>query len=660
MRRTVLLAIGVFVILWFSGNAMIQHPLSVSFPLIAKLLGGLIYIGMIIWFFRDHSLIGRTFREYLKGFLFPGLVAAPIIYGPLVLGSHDSVESDMILIASIIYPVVFLTWFKVHRVNWLEKIRSGGLNVDEFFSPFLETSILQKTAWITLAGLLAWGCLALKDKNFHSTPIDRDKKHFFSSEPQGAIGLALSGGGYRAALYHAGILKGLEDIGYRPTHLSTVSGGSIIGAFYAIGGDPCDFHSAVVNKHFNLKRDLFELHNAIRIMAPFEVPFTDTKLWPFNDFNRLDIQKEILNDFLFKDTRLENIGKDGTPKLLINTTDLHYGLLVGFSPNGAFVSDAVTSIWWPGQLLPQTQGIDWGHLAELVAISGAFPGAFPATPLAVPDGNHLLATEQLSLSDGGVLDNSGVVLLQSAHRLTLRRRQLFSVAVTSEKNKRLLTLISHQKLIAWKKRQEEIGLHPPTGWKLDVILAADGGQVFKEERDVSGLQTIDRAVSLSGLYGQMPLGEKQEDDAPIVSLFPHKLLSMVNGKRSISKDFVNRFSKRVTQERFNQVPDLSFGERVGEWFSSMIGFEQIDKKTTVFDEKTFYCDAGQGELLSAISQDEEWIHKAVMEDIQHVVNVFENSNTLKDQYSQAEASAIFRLGVYVVFDQYDVISKVLK
>ena len=52
------------------------------------------------------------------------------------------------------------------------------------------------------------------------------------------VAVTLSGGGYRAAVSHAGLLAGL-DAHCVPVHvLSTVSGGSIAGAAYALGVPP--------------------------------------------------------------------------------------------------------------------------------------------------------------------------------------------------------------------------------------------------------------------------------------------------------------------------------------------------------------------------------------------------------------------------------------
>src|SRR5205085_2119792 len=50
----------------------------------------------------------------------------------------------------------------------------------------------------------------------------------------GKVGLALSGGGFRASLFHIGVLARLAECNVlrRVEVLSCVSGGSILGAFY--------------------------------------------------------------------------------------------------------------------------------------------------------------------------------------------------------------------------------------------------------------------------------------------------------------------------------------------------------------------------------------------------------------------------------------------
>jgi NTE family protein len=50
------------------------------------------------------------------------------------------------------------------------------------------------------------------------------------------IGLALSGGGYRGAAYHLGVLRTLNRLGVldKVDVISSVSGGSIVAAYYAL------------------------------------------------------------------------------------------------------------------------------------------------------------------------------------------------------------------------------------------------------------------------------------------------------------------------------------------------------------------------------------------------------------------------------------------
>jgi NTE family protein len=55
------------------------------------------------------------------------------------------------------------------------------------------------------------------------------------------FGLALSGGGIRG-LAHIGVLKALEEMGYKPAVISGVSAGAIIGAFYCAGFSPAEIY----------------------------------------------------------------------------------------------------------------------------------------------------------------------------------------------------------------------------------------------------------------------------------------------------------------------------------------------------------------------------------------------------------------------------------
>ena len=65
------------------------------------------------------------------------------------------------------------------------------------------------------------------------------------------IGLALSGGGFRACMYHLGLVRFLRDAGILPriTHITSVSGGSIFAAHLVLNwdrynGSPGEFDAA--------------------------------------------------------------------------------------------------------------------------------------------------------------------------------------------------------------------------------------------------------------------------------------------------------------------------------------------------------------------------------------------------------------------------------
>src|SRR5215468_4700751 len=91
------------------------------------------------------------------------------------------------------------------------------------------------------------------------------------------IGLALSGGGFRATLYHLGLVRFLRDAGILPqvTHITSVSGGSIFAAHLVLNwsrynGSANDFDSAAAEFLRFIRMDV---RNRIMRRYPFMVPF---------------------------------------------------------------------------------------------------------------------------------------------------------------------------------------------------------------------------------------------------------------------------------------------------------------------------------------------------------------------------------------------------
>lgn len=127
------------------------------------------------------------------------------------------------------------------------------------------------------------------------------------------VAVALSGGGYRAALFHAGVLSELDRLGVRVQAVSLVSGGSIIGSFYAVGGRPSDFLAAVKGGRFNLKREFLNFFNVWR-------------------FSRSEVQANMLDRVFFDGVRHADTPKPGLPELMVCTTDVAAAEMIGITP----------------------------------------------------------------------------------------------------------------------------------------------------------------------------------------------------------------------------------------------------------------------------------------------------------------------------------------
>jgi predicted acylesterase/phospholipase RssA len=79
------------------------------------------------------------------------------------------------------------------------------------------------------------------------------------------IGLALSGGGFRASLFHLGVIRRLEELGImeKVSLVSAVSGGSIIAAFYLCEMEKRLREFRIASQGGTIKPDRVKLFEAI-------------------------------------------------------------------------------------------------------------------------------------------------------------------------------------------------------------------------------------------------------------------------------------------------------------------------------------------------------------------------------------------------------------
>ncbi len=223
-------------------------------------------------------------------------------------------------------------------------------------------------------------------------------------EPKLAV--CLSGGGYRAMLYHVGALRRLNEFGLLSVvdRFSSVSGGSITAAVLARDWENLGFDQDGVAQRFeSIERTLFDLAGKTidwqsGILGA--VPGTTGARQLARGYRRM----------LFDSATLQDLPAE-PPRFVFNTTNMATGNLFRWSkPYAAEYS--VGRIESPSL-----------ELAAVVAASSAFPPFL--SPLRIAPPGTLLShstglpvenpPSRLWLTDGGVYDNLGMQTAQSFH-----------------------------------------------------------------------------------------------------------------------------------------------------------------------------------------------------------------------------------------------------
>lgn len=228
--------------------------------------------------------------------------------------------------------------------------------------------------------------------------------------PTYKIGMALSGGGFRATLHHLGLVRFLRDAGILPrvTHIASVSGGSILGAHLVLNwdrynGSPSEFDSAASEILAFVRMDV---RNRIMRRFPLGLPLRWPR-WLMGLSNRQLTRTGWLeyhySKYLFGDRSLFQLPE--RPQLHILATNLSEGCLCSFNRNGLLMMRRR-----PGQRL-RIDNIHAGlaTIPMAVTASSAFPGFFPPLELTASDiGAHGGEFGRQAYTDGGVFDNLGV------------------------------------------------------------------------------------------------------------------------------------------------------------------------------------------------------------------------------------------------------------
>ncbi len=225
-----------------------------------------------------------------------------------------------------------------------------------------------------------------------------------------SIGLALSGGGFRATLYHLGVIRYLRDAGLLPlvTDIASVSGGSIVAAHLVLNwdryvGDDAAFAAAAGEVIRFVQHDV---RNRIVRRLPLLFPMRALAKgggFSAGRFTPNALLERTYREFLYGDKRLFELPE--RPGLHILATNVSDGVLSVFNRDGLHIQKREAAGEDPFRHVPGCTAA----LAKVVGASSAFPGFFPpveitAADLGVRDG-HFPAE---AFTDGGVYDNLGI------------------------------------------------------------------------------------------------------------------------------------------------------------------------------------------------------------------------------------------------------------
>jgi NTE family protein len=223
------------------------------------------------------------------------------------------------------------------------------------------------------------------------------------SDPGMAVSLCLSGGGYRAALFHLGALRRLNELGIlgKVNQISSVSGGSIVAAHLANVVPQWPRPGSRIPQWDIQVADPFKelVTRNIRTSPMFK------RALPWN-WLRTGTQVEALaNRYERCLTNLRMVDLPLIPEYVFCATDISYGV------NWEFRREQIGDYRFGHSVTPETLTV-----AAAVAASSCFPPLFSPMRLSIDpnkytgglaaeDPNREKIGKRLGLSDGGLYDN---------------------------------------------------------------------------------------------------------------------------------------------------------------------------------------------------------------------------------------------------------------
>ena len=202
--------------------------------------------------------------------------------------------------------------------------------------------------------------------------------------------LALSGGGYRAMMFHAGVLVRLNEVSLlgKLARISSVSGGSITAAYLGLLWNRLQFNQGKAEKF-----DLFV--DGMRAMADTTIDVGAVIGGIFLPGSISDRVAKVFDKVLFKGASLQDLPDDTgkmAPRFVINATNIQTSALWRFSRR--YMGDYRVGLFEAPNI----------KLCSAVAASSAFPPIL--SPMVLPISQQVKATVGAD-SEPSTLYNAG-------------------------------------------------------------------------------------------------------------------------------------------------------------------------------------------------------------------------------------------------------------
>lgn len=238
----------------------------------------------------------------------------------------------------------------------------------------------------------------------------------FGDEKVGeAIGLALSGGGFRATLFHLGALWRLNELGYlsKINRVASVSGGSIVAAYLGLNWNRLAFSNGVIT---NFVDDIILPLRGFCSRHIEVIALLSGLLRPWRLRRPGNLLETAYRRHLFGEATLQDL--PDVPRFVIQSTHILTG--VGFRFSRPYAGEYRIG------LIRQPSF----RISECVAASSAFPPFFSPFALTLPrpglertEGADLYAyfqdARKVYLTDAGVLDNLGLDAIWNRYKTVL-------------------------------------------------------------------------------------------------------------------------------------------------------------------------------------------------------------------------------------------------